>query len=49
MQLVRSEPDLWAQVAPIESQFDKFLDEFTGYDAWIEERARHANEQDIPR
>jgi len=32
MQLVRSEPELWAQVAPIEARFSRFLDEFTGYD-----------------
>ena len=34
MQLVKVEPDLWAQVAPIEAKFSRFLDEFTGYDAW---------------
>jgi hypothetical protein len=33
MRLVKAEPDLWAQVAPIEARFDSFLDEFTGYDA----------------
>jgi hypothetical protein len=31
MQLVKREPDLWAQVAPIEDKFSRFLDEFTGY------------------
>jgi len=34
MQLVKGEPDLWARVAPIEAKFSRFLDEFTGYDAW---------------
>ena len=38
MQLVKAEPDLWAQVAPVEAKFSRFLDEFTGYDAWT---ARH--------
>jgi hypothetical protein len=33
MHLVKAEPDLWAQVAPIEAKFSRFLDEFTGYDA----------------
>jgi hypothetical protein len=28
MQLVRSEPELWTQVAPIEAKFSRFLDEF---------------------
>jgi hypothetical protein len=32
MQLIKREPDLWAQVAPIEDRFSRFLDEFTGYD-----------------
>ena len=32
MQLIRREPDLWIQVAPIEARFSRFLDEFTGYD-----------------
>src|ERR1035441_1620207 len=31
MQLIKREPDLWAQVAPIEARFSRFLDEFTGY------------------
>jgi hypothetical protein len=44
MQVVKSEPDLWAQVASIEAKFSRFLDEFTGYDAWNEERMRQANE-----
>lgn len=38
VQLVKAEPDLWAQVAPIEAKFRRFLDEFTGYDAWIAEQ-----------
>jgi len=40
MQLVKAEPDLWAQVAPIEAEFRRFLDEFTGYDAWTAEQER---------
>jgi len=33
MQFVKAEPDLWAQVAPIEAIFSRFLDEFThGHD-----------------
>ena len=34
MQLIQGEPALWAQVAPIEGEFRKFLNEFTHYDAW---------------
>jgi hypothetical protein len=49
MQFLKGEPDLWAQVAPIEAKFSKFLDEFTGYDVWTEQQARQANEQNIPR
>ena len=33
MQLVKAEPDLWAQVAPIEDKFGRFLEEFVGYGA----------------
>lgn len=33
MELVKTEPQLWAQVAPIEGRFTRFLDEFTNYDA----------------
>ena len=33
MQLVKAEPDLWAQVAPIEDKFSRFLEEFVGYGA----------------
>jgi len=40
MQLVKAEPDLWAQVAPIEAKFSRFLDEFSGYDAWTAEQER---------
>jgi hypothetical protein len=40
LQLVKAEPDLWAQVAPIEAKFSRFLDEFTGYDAWTAEQKR---------
>ena len=32
MQLIKREPDLWTQIAPIEARFSTFLDEFTGYD-----------------
>lgn len=32
MQIVRAEPDLWREVAPIEAKFSRFLDEFMGYD-----------------
>ena len=32
IELVKSEPDLWIQVAPIEARFNRFLDEFMGYD-----------------
>jgi hypothetical protein len=48
MQLVRAEPDLWAQVAPMEATFSRFLDEFTGYDVWIAEQARQANKAPEP-
>jgi hypothetical protein len=44
MQLVKAEPDLWAQVAPNEVKFSRFLDEFTGYDAWTEEQERQAKQ-----
>jgi hypothetical protein len=40
MRIVRAEPSLWGQVAPIESKFSRFLDEFMGYDAWAEKQAR---------
>jgi hypothetical protein len=40
MELVKAEPDLWVQVAPIEAKFRRFLDEFTGYDAWTAEQER---------
>lgn len=40
MELVKTEPDLWTQVAPIEAEFRRFLDEFTGYDAWTAEQGR---------
>jgi len=36
MQLVKSEPDLWTQVVPIEARFSRFLDEFTGYDDQVD-------------
>ena len=44
MRVIKTEPELWAQVAPIEAKFSRFVDEFTRYDAWMEERARQANE-----
>ena len=36
MQLIKREPDLWTQVAPIEAKFSRFLDEFTGYDDQVD-------------
>ena len=42
MEVVRAEPELWAQVAPIEAKFGQFLDEFTAYDAWTEEQTRQS-------
>jgi len=38
MQLIKADPDLWAQVAPREAEFTKFLNEFTRYDAWAAEQ-----------
>ena len=32
LQLVKNDPDLWKQVAPVEDKFGKFLEEFTSYD-----------------
>ena len=37
MQLIKREPDLWTQVAPIEATFIRFLDEFTGYDDQVDQ------------
>jgi hypothetical protein len=42
MQLIKREPDLWAQVAPIEARFNRFLDEFTGYDDQVDVHPRKA-------
>ena len=42
MQLIKREPDLWAQVAPIEARFNRFLDEFTGYDDQVDVQPRKA-------
>jgi hypothetical protein len=42
MQLIKREPDLWAQVAPIEARFNRFLDEFTGYDDQADVQPRKA-------
>jgi hypothetical protein len=42
MQLIRREPDLWSQVAPIEARFSRFLDEFTGYDDQADVQPRKA-------
>jgi hypothetical protein len=36
MQLIKREPDLWTQIAPIEARFSRFLDEFTGYDDQVD-------------
>jgi hypothetical protein len=44
MQLVKSEPDLWTQVAPIEARFSRFLDEFTGYDDRVDVRPQSCPE-----
>lgn len=38
MAILRTEPDLWAQVAPIEAEFSRFLDEFLGYDRCVQNR-----------
>src|ERR1039458_8652645 len=42
MQLIKREPDLWTQVAPIEAKFSRFLDEFTGYDDQADVQPRKA-------
>jgi hypothetical protein len=42
MELIKREPDLWAQVAPIEARFDRFLAEFTGYDDQADVQPRKA-------
>ena len=42
MQLIKREPDLWAQVAPIEARFSRFLDEFTGYNDQADVQPRKA-------
>jgi hypothetical protein len=39
MQLIQGEPALWAQVAPIEGAFRKFLNEFTHYETWSAEQS----------
>ena len=44
MQLVKSEPALWTQVAPIEARFSRFLDEFTGYDDQVDVRSQSCPE-----
>jgi hypothetical protein len=44
MQLVKSEPDLWTQVAPIEARFSRFLDEFTGYDNPVDTQSQGSPE-----
>lgn len=48
VQLVKTEPDLWAQVAPVEHKFARFLEEFTSYDAWVEQQARRAADPEAP-
>jgi hypothetical protein len=45
MQVVKAEPDLWAQVAPIEAEFSRFLNEFIGYDEWTEQQTLRAKER----
>ncbi len=42
MQLIHADPDLRAQVAPIEGEFGRFLNEFTHYDTWTEEQNQQA-------
>jgi hypothetical protein len=42
IQLIKMEPDLWAQVAPIEARFNRFLEEFTGYDEKVDVQPRKA-------
>jgi hypothetical protein len=42
MQLIKREPDLWIQVAPIEARFSRFLDEFTGYGDQVDVQPRKA-------
>ena len=42
MQIVETEPELWAQVAPIQAKFSKLLDEFLDYDVRTEARTRQA-------
>jgi len=44
MQLVKGEPDLWAQVAPIEHRFSRFLAEFTSYDLQADVRPQGRRE-----
>ncbi len=40
LQMIKAEPDLWAQVAPIEADFVRFLNEFTAYDAGPREQGQ---------
>ncbi len=40
MQLARSEPAIWAELAPLEAQFSRFVEEFTNYDAHIAREAQ---------
>jgi hypothetical protein len=44
MQLVKSEPELWTQVAPIEARFSRFLDELTGFDDRVDVRTQSCPE-----
>jgi len=41
MAILKSERDVWDQVAPIEDKFSRFLDEFLGYDLFVESNSKH--------
>ena len=36
MALIKMEPDLWAQVAPVEANFSRFVEEFLTYGAYVD-------------
>lgn len=38
--ILKSERDVWDQVAPIEDKFSRFLDEFLAYDAYVEKNQK---------
>jgi hypothetical protein len=39
MTILQLEPDLWAQVAPVEASFSRFLEEFLRYGAYVDKSA----------